>query len=241
MGQNPMPPAGGQNPNDGQSWGAPPQSGGQQWGAAPTGGPAPQAGGQWGAPGGAPGGGMPGGAPGGQWSPPPGGAPPPPTKSGGGCGKVLLILGLLGVVGIGAIVAIAMMIPGTGEAEILTAEVYEEQNPRQARLRFTYVLTELPEDADPQSLRLVVSSIALTQELSWDWAYLSTKDNRPETTPDSIPPLGTEIEIDVVIEQFLQETVHYYDTIGLNAVLEWADTEKDTYYINMMHIYPNPA
>lgn len=154
---------------------------------------------------------------------------------------MLLILGALGVLGIGAIVAIALMMPGTGKAEILEAEVYEEQNPRQARLRLTYVLTELPEDADPQSLRLTINSIALTQELSWDWAYLATKDNRPETTVDSIPPLGTEIEIDVVIEQFLQETVYYTDTIGLNVKLEWADTEKDTYYINMMHIYPNPA
>jgi hypothetical protein len=181
-----------------------------------------------------------GGAPGGGWSPQ-GGAPNPPPAAKGGCGKVVVILLALAVLAVGGIAAIALLLPGTGKAEILEAEVYEEQSPRQARLRLVYVLNELPDDADPQSLRLVVNSIALTQELSWDWTYLATKDNRPETTPDSIPPLGTEIEIDVVVEQFLQETVYYTDSIGLNVKLEWADTEKDTFYINMMHIYPNPA
>ncbi len=257
-------PPGGQN----QGWGAPPPAaqpqappsagpgpGSPGWGPPPGGAPgagygpgaAPGMGAGYGPgagpPGGMPPGGMPPGGvpPQGAWTPPPGGKP---TNGNSGCGKVVL-----GIVGAGVLAMIGLGVLGVllndgGKAELVSADVSEERPGYNAHVDLTLVFLEQPKTDDPSELTnisLELTSIAFkTSPLTFDWDYIATNDDRPETVPGSPPPLGTEIRLTIPIDDNLLDSVTYDYSISMGVQLDWLGKRRDRENLDMMHIYPNP-
>lgn len=202
------------------------------WAAPP--GQAPQPGWQAPPPGGTP--------PGGGWNPPPGAAHAGPAggNNKAGCGKIALILLVVGLIGFGGLLGVAFMLPGTGEAEFTALDLVQPTG-HTAYVDFTWVVHELPENADDATdIVITLESEAFEGgELVFDWAYLAQKDDVPETTPDAPPPIKTPMSLRILVERDLVDQVWLYDNerLKLHARLEWDGSRKARRSIDITQLY----
>ena len=186
----------------------------------------------------------PAAAPPGAWAHPPGGPAPPPNlgaqPSGGGCGKVIAIIAAVCLFGLGALIAIGTMLPGTGDITVTDASVDERS--QGAFVNFTMVVNELPESesVDPTSLSVRVESIAIQGgSVDFDWDVIALKDDRPESNPGEAPPVGAEMRVSLLIEPNLvpEVTIYEGDGVWLHVEALYGGKRKDKYSIDISDLY----
>ena len=173
------------------------------------------------------------------------GAPAPPPNlgaqpSGGGCVKVGAFIAILCILGLGALVAIGIMLPGTGDVTLTDASV--EERTQGAFVNFTMVVNELPESesVDPTSLSIRVESVAIRDgSVEFDWDIIALKDDRPESNPGEAPPVGAEMRVSLLIEPNLlpEVTVTEGDGVWLYIKALYGGKRKDKYSIDISDLY----
>lgn len=154
--------------------------------------------------------------------------------------KLVLIAGGA-IVALGLIIAgMAAFLPGTGDAQIVNIEL-AQPNGHTAYVDITWVVTELPEDlTNLDDLELEISSEAFKNgALTYDWAYLAQKDDRPESVEGSPPPVGAEMYLRVLIEPELEDNVYLYDNeaLKLHVRVRWNGSRKASDWIDIVSLY----
>ena len=229
-------------PSSDAPWSAGPSVGASGWqaGAAPAA-PTPAAasaahaaGAGWSPSAGAttPGAGGYGGGAAGGWSPPPGGAGAP-NPQGGGCGKIVLILGLLAVVGIGGIVAMAMLFRG-GDADI--KETYALVEAGTAYVVMEIEFTHAPR-TDARDVEVTMYSSGFTRSPSFGWADIANYDDNPATTPDSDPPLNERLTVRFPVEEYLDGNVDFAYGVYVDMSIFYGGKWVDSAYENMEELW----
>lgn len=191
-------------------------------------------------------------------APPPTGAPPPlgpppsaPPPGWGatsqrpankGCATFAIAAVALTVLGFGALLALALLLPSAGRAELTHLAIVQPTG-NATFVEATIVVSEYP--AAGESLTdfvVVLESEALRSgELRFDWNWIASKDDQPGSTSGAPPPLETPMSVRFLIERELVDQVTLYDNeaLKLHARIEWVGNLVFSEALAIRHLYEN--
>jgi hypothetical protein len=153
---------------------------------------------------------------------------------------LLVVLGLLGV---GALVAIGLSLPSKGKAELVSVVVENRtlaDGTPEAVMVVTLTATEAPEDPTLLNSNLVLtgSSTAFTTDVVVSWDDLADSDKDPATVAGTPPVIGTPYTFEHVIEGNLMTNITTYsEGVSMSLKLEWNDSRMDSDTITITHLY----
>jgi hypothetical protein len=112
----------------------------------------------------------------------------------------------------------------------------------------TIELKKVPGGASPRDLKVRFSSIALAQDVEFDWEYIAGHDvvskgfaqgfsENPQSRPEGDPPLGVPIMVCYPLPARERITIPQGETIKLQAELLWGGKRVDSDERTIEHVY----
>ena len=150
---------------------------------------------------------------------------------------------MLGVLAIGALVAIGLSLPSNGKANLVSVVVENRSladGTPQAVMIVTLTALEAPEDPALLTSDLVVvgTSTAFASDVVVTWDELASADKDPATVAGTPPVLNTPYVFEHVIESNLMSNITTYsEGVTMSLELKWNGTRMDSDTISITHLY----
>ena len=150
---------------------------------------------------------------------------------------------MLGVLGIGALVAIGLSLPSKGKAELGSVVVENRtlaDGTPQAVMIITLNALEAPEDPALLTSDLVVigTSTAFSSDVVVSWDQLANADKDATTIAGTPPALNKPYVFEHVIESNLITNItSYSEGVTMSVELKWNGSRMDSDTVSITHLY----
>lgn len=140
------------------------------------------------------------------------------------------------------------LIGGTGSARL--SEMIPGFSPRMDKLEswLTIEFRKYPKKGDLRDVKVVFSSVALSEDAVFDWNFIAGKDcisqgfgkgfiDNAETSPDRDPPLKVPIKVNYPLQALHRVELKSGEVISIKAELYWAGVKQDKTSKSIEHVY----